>query len=95
MEEMAGEPARNKRRFDKLCMPQMGLILQNQDFLANASVRRNSSSCLVRVYSESSTWETNLCLQTSTSLFSPMAHFYLSLPVILAGTDCKQCVSAV
>lgn len=36
MEEMAGEPARNKRRFDKLCMPQMGLILQNQDFLANA-----------------------------------------------------------
>ena len=38
-------------RFDKLCMPQMGLILQNQHFLANASVRRNSSSCLVRVQS--------------------------------------------
>lgn len=82
-------------RFDKIHMPQMGLILQNQHFLANSSVRRNSSSCLVRVHSESSTWKTNLCLQTSTSLVSPLAYFYLSLPVILAGTDCEWCVFVV
>jgi len=82
-------------RLDKLCMPQMGLILQNQHFLANASVRRNSSSYLVRVHSESSTRKTNPCLQNPTSLVSPMAHFILSLPVILAGADCEQCVSVV
>lgn len=79
-------------RFDKICM---GLILQNQHFLANASVRRNSSSCLARVHSESSTWKTSLCLRNLTSLVSPVAHFYLSLPVILAGTDCEWCFSVV
>lgn len=62
-------------KFDKLCIPQMGLILQNQHSLANVPVGRNSTSHVFRVHSETSTWKSNPCLQAPTSPISLKTHF--------------------